>query len=190
ARAILVLTVVLIAGRVFDIFLGASLGAGLMILTGCCRVSEARRAIDWSVLIAMGSGLALGEALDQTGGAALVADAAIGLVAGNAHATLAVVLLLTMACANLMTAKAAATLFFPIAMNAAAALDGANHMPFAVAVIVASAGTFATPVGYQTNLMVFGPGGYRPSDYLRVGGPLSLVVAAVAVITIPLAWPF
>jgi di/tricarboxylate transporter len=90
---------------------------------------------------------------------------------------------------NIITAKAAAVLFFPIAMATAARL-GVNAMPFAVAVMLASAASFATPVGYQTNLMVYGPGGYRASDYLRLGGPLSLMIWGLTILIAPLAWPF
>ncbi len=90
---------------------------------------------------------------------------------------------------NIITAKAAAVLFFPIAMATSARLE-VNAMPFAVAVMIASAASFATPVGYQTNLMVYGPGGYRASDYLRVGGPLSLLIAVLTLAIAPFAWPF
>jgi len=90
---------------------------------------------------------------------------------------------------NLITAKAAATLLFPVAVSTAASM-GVNPMPFVVAVMIAAAASFATPVGYQTNLMVQGPGGYRYSDYVRFGGPLSLLLWIVAVLVIPLRWSF
>ena len=88
-----------------------------------------------------------------------------------------------------ITSNAAAVLVFPIAVTAADRL-GVNVMPFAIAIMIASAGSFATPLGYQTNLMVYGPGGYRFSDYLRTGLPLNILIWATAVILSPLVWPF
>jgi len=96
---------------------------------------------------------------------------------------------LTMVFTELMSNNAAAALMFPMAMATSTAL-GVSHMPFMIAIMIAASCGFATPIGYQTNLMVYGPGGYRFSDYLRFGGGLNLVVWACAMIVTPLAWPF
>ncbi|QDT65665.1 SLC13 family permease [Calycomorphotria hydatis] len=189
ARAVMLLMVIVVAMGWLKMVQAAMLAAGLMILTRCCNVAEARRSVDWSVLIAMAAGLGLGAALDKTGGAALVANSLIALVGDSPWGVMVICYLLTMIFTNLITAKAAAVLFFPIAMAAAERL-GVHHMPFAVTTIIAAAATFATPIGYQTNLMVFGPGGYRFNDYLRLGGPLSLIVAVITLAITPLIWPF
>ena len=106
---------------------------------------------------------------------------------------LAILCALTMVFSNVMNANAAAVLMFPIAVATAAELapdGGLAVLPFAVAIMMGAAGSFATPIGYQTNLMVMGPGGYQFSDYLRVGVPLSLIFLAISVLLIPLVWPF
>ena len=181
--------VVVVAFEQLSMLKAALLAAGLMILTRCCRGSEARRSIDWGVLLAMGAGLGIGRALQASGAAHEIAISLVGLVGNNPRLVLAIIYGITMIFTNLITAKAAAVLFFPIAIATAHGLD-VSIMPFAIAVMVASAASLATPIGYQTNLMVYGPGGYRFSDYLRLGGPLSLLVWAITVLIAPEVWPF
>jgi di/tricarboxylate transporter len=95
----------------------------------------------------------------------------------------------TMLVTELVTNNAAAALMFPLALEAAAKLH-VNHFPFVIVIMVAASAGFATPIGYQTNLMVYGPGGYRFSDYLKIGVPLDLLCAIVAIFLAPLIWPF
>lgn len=205
SRLILLAMVVVVAlgGYVFPntkgLMLKAALvAAGAMILTKCCRVADARRCIDWSVLLVIGAGLAIGKGIEKSKTADLIASSMIdatqwfsNLVGVNAHPIifLTLIYILTSIFTNLITAKAAAVLFFPIAMATALSLH-VNHMPFAIAVMIAAAASFATPHGYQTNLMVHGPGGYRTSDYLRFGGPLTLIVGVIALAIIPFVWGF
>jgi di/tricarboxylate transporter len=181
--------VAVVTSNLLSMLEASMLAAGLMIVTRCVRGSEARRAVDWSVLLTIAAGLGIGEAMKESKAAELVADALIGIVGQNPYAVLAIVYALTMIFTNLITAKAAAVLFFPIAMAAARGL-GCSVMPFAIVVMIAAAASFATPIGYQTNLMVFGPGGYRFSDYLRVGAPLSLIAGVITVVITPWFWPF
>jgi len=107
----------------------------------------------------------------------------LALTGGSPHATLAAVMVVTMVLANVITTKAAAVLMFPVGVAAAANLSVA-FMPFAIAIIVGAACSLATPIGYQTNLMVYGPGGYRTTDFLRLGVPLSVLVLAVSLTVI------
>jgi di/tricarboxylate transporter len=102
---------------------------------------------------------------------------------------LAAVYLTTMIFTELITNNAAAVLVFPIAVASAGSL-GVSPMPFAMAVMMAASAGFATPIGYQTSLMVYGPGGYRFTDYLRFGVPLDLVLLLVCVVLIPMVWSF
>ena len=113
----------------------------------------------------------------------------IALAGASPIAVLATVYGVTMLMTNLITAKAGGMLIFPIALESAANL-GVSPEPFAVAVMISAAASLATPHGFQTNLMVYGPGGYHSSDFFRVGGPLSLILWAVSVALIPLIWPF
>ena len=165
----------------------ASLAAGLMILTRCVRTSEARKAIDLNVLVTMAAGIGLGQAMKLSHADQFVAGSLVESVATGPIAGLAIVSATTFVLTNLITAKAAAVLMLPIALSTAAAL-GCDNTPFAIAVMVAAASSFATPIGYQTNLMVYGPGGYRATDFLRIGIPLSIIVWLVSLIVIPMRW--
>jgi di/tricarboxylate transporter len=109
-------------------------------------------------------------------------------IVAHPQAMLALVAGLTLVLTNIITAKAAAVLVFPIA-TATADVVGCSAMPFVIAVALAAASGLASPISYQTNLMVYGPGGYRVVDYLRFGGPLSVIVWIVIVLLVPWAWP-
>ena len=170
-------------------FIASLVAAAAMILLRCCSVLEAKRSVDPSVLVTMAAGIGLGHAMDATGAAELVANRSLAISGGHPWGSLAVIGLLTMVASNLITAKAAAVIILPIALRTAQQI-GVDSMPFAVAIIVAAASSFATPFGYQTNLMVYGPGGYKANDFLRLGVPLSLVVWVVATLTIPFVWSF
>lgn len=191
----------LLAGMVISVAIGwltmlkaAMLTAALMILTRCAYGSDARRSIDWPVLLVIGAGLGVGTAMQKTGAAQLIAAGMIDAAGPRPWVVLTLVYAITSIFTNLITAKAAAVLVFPIAVASANRLtqDGqaASIIPFAIAVMIAAAASFATPIGYQTNLMVYGPGGYRSSDYLRLGGLLTILVGAVTLLLIPLVWPF
>jgi di/tricarboxylate transporter len=168
---------------------GAMLAAGLMLLTRCVSGTAARSSVDWQVLIAIAASFGLGRALDKTGAAHFVAENLIALAHGDPWMTLVVVYLVTMVFTELITNNAAAVLVFPVAVSTAQAL-GVSFTPFAIAIMMAASASFSTPIGYQCNLMVYGPGGYRFTDYLKVGIPLNLSMAVVTVLLAPLAWPF
>jgi di/tricarboxylate transporter len=167
----------------------ALLAAGLLLLTRCITGSAARAAVDWEVLIAIAASFGLGHALEKTGAAQFIAASLIQLAQGDPWVTLAVVYLVTMLFTELITNNAAAVLVFPIALATSGSL-GVSFMPFAIAVMMAASASFSTPIGYQTNLMVYGPGGYRFTDYFRVGVPLNLLLCVVTVGLAPFVWPF
>jgi len=168
---------------------GALLAAGLMLITRCCRVSEARRGVDWHVLLVIAAAFALGAALDKTGAAAAIAGGLVDLAGGHPWLTLAMVYAATTIFTEIITNNAAAILVFPIALAVSKDL-GVNFMPFVAAIMVGASASFSTPIGYQTNMMVYGPGGYRFLDYPRVGLPLNVVIGVVTVLLAPLVWPF
>lgn len=166
------------------------LSAALMGLTRCISAEQARRSIDWATLVAIGAALALGRATESSGLAGFLADQMIGLLEGfGPVGVLAGVYLVTLIFTEIVTNNAAAALAFPIAHAAATGL-GVNFMPFAIAITMAASAGFATPLGYQTHLMVYGVGGYRFSDYLRIGIPLDLLIMLVAILLIPVIFPF
>jgi di/tricarboxylate transporter len=189
AFAILLGMVVAVAAGWLPMVQAAMLAAGLMVLSGCCSFVQARRNIEWHVLLTIAAALALGTALEQTGTARVLADSVLSLTGARPWLTLAAVYLLTSLFTELVTNNAAAALVFPIAIQTAEHLD-VSVMPFVMCIMVAASASFATPIGYQTNLMVYGPGGYRFSDYLKIGLPLNLLIGVVAVTLAPLIWTF
>ena len=164
------------------------LAAGAMLVTGCCNASAARRSIDWEVLITIAAALGIGETMRTTGLAAEIANGAVGAIGEHPFAVLAGIYAVTMLLTEILSNNATAALMYPIAMATAAKL-GVDFHPFLIAIMFAASCGFATPFGYQTNLMVYGPGGSRFSDFLRVGAALDLVVMAVALVAIPIAFP-
>jgi len=163
--------------------------AAIMIATRCLPASEARGAIDLQVLLTIAAALGLGLAMDRSGAAKLIAEKLVWAAQGNPYLLLIVIYLVAMLFTEMITNVAVATMLFPIAV-AVAWEGGYSPRPFVMAIALAASLSFITPIGYQTNLMVMGPGGYRPSDYLKVGIPVAAVVAAVAIVLIPWAWPF
>lgn len=164
------------------------LAAGLMLVTRCCTSSEARASVEWQVLLAIAASFGVGRALEVSGAASTIAGKVIAAAGGNPWLTLAVVYGVTVVMTELITNNAAAVLVFPIAYAAALNL-GVDVKPFVVCVMMAASLGFATPMGYQTHMMVYGPGGYKFSDFLRIGAPMDLMMGVVVVLTIPLIWP-
>lgn len=189
AMIILIGMVACAALGVLSMLKAAMLAAGLMLMTGCCSVNAARRSVDWQVLLVIAASFGLGNALEITGLAKAIAGNLIALGGGNPWISLAIVYFVTTAFTELITNNAAAVLVFPIAFQTALGL-GVSVMPFAVTIMLAASASFATPIGYQTNLMVYGPGGYRFSDYIKIGLPLNILYGIATVILAPLVWGF
>lgn len=189
AVMLLVGMVALAAFGVMEMFAAALLAGILMVLTRCCTVTEARRSVDWSVLIVIGAALGIGKALEVSGAAGSVASGILSVAGQNPLLVLIAVYVLTNLATEAITNNAAVVLVFPIALDAAARLD-VSLMPYAIAIMVAGSASFSTPLGYQTNLMVYGPGGYRFTDFLRVGVPMNLLIGLTTVVVTPLVFPF
>ncbi len=170
-------------------FKGAMIAAALMVVSRCVRIEVARRTIDWEVLVAIACSLGIGVALDRSGAAEMVIEVVFRGLGESPWLALAMIYAVTLVTTEILTNNAAAALMFPFAMATASHL-GADVRPFVICVMIAASCGFAVPIGYQTNLMVYGPGGYRFGDYLRIGVPLDLLVGAIAVAVTPLAWPF
>jgi di/tricarboxylate transporter len=169
---------------------GAFAAAMLMLATGCCSIDQARRAVDLPLLIAIAASLVIGRAIETTGLAGGLAGFMVGASTGMAPwVVLAQVYLATLLLTEIVTNNAAAAIMFPVAMAVAATL-GVQMMPFAIVVAVAASSGFATPLGYQTHLMVYGAGGYKFSDFLRIGVPLDLVAMIVTLVVTPIVFPF
>lgn len=170
----------------FTMLHAALAGACLMILTRCCTGPQARKALNVRLIFVIAGSLALGAALDKTGVAAWLAGGLLGLSGGNPLLTLAAIYLATFVLTELLSNATAAALVFPIAIGAAGAA-GIDPKHAAIVVMVGASASFATPIGYQTNLMVQGPGGYRFADYMKIGVPLGILVGAVTIAAIAIS---
>ena len=170
------------------------LAAAAMVGSRCTNSSAALRSVDWQVVLVIAAAVGIGKAMQTSGAAEGVTGWLLGLAGTDPQVILAVLCAITMGFTNIMNANAAAVLMFPIALSSAETLGtvdvAISPMPFVVAVMMGAVASFATPIGYQTNLMVMGPGGYRFGDYARVGIPLSVVVWLTSVLLIPRIWPF
>jgi len=169
--------VVLAAATGFvPIVISAVTGALAMILYGCLNIGQAGRAIDRRIVLLIAASIAMAHALDKTGGAAFIADGMVGILSGQSPAVILSALFLVVAIlTNLLSNNATALLFTPIAINIALSL-GVSPVPFVHAVIFAANCSFASPMGYQTNLLVMGPGNYRFNDFVKTGSPLVILI--------------
>lgn len=165
-------------------------GASLVVLAGCVDPRELYHSIEWPILFLIFGMLGLGQAMDHSGAAQWIAQGvSFALEPFGALAVLAAIYLMASVLTELVTNNAVAILLTPIAIEIAAGL-GVDARPFLVAVMYGASASFATPIGYQTNTYVFGAGGYKFADFLRVGIPLNLLIGAIVVIVIPVIWPF
>lgn len=174
------------------IVMSAFLVGGLMVVTRCISVADARQSVDWSTLITIGAAFGIAAGLTESKAAETIVHTLLVFDPTGPWGpmlALAATYLVTMAFTEMVTNNAAAVLVFPFAM-ALAQETGVSAQPFAVAVMFAASASFLTPIGYQTNMMVYGPGGYKLKDFLRVGLPLDAALFVTAMALIPMIWPF
>lgn len=188
--AIIVGVVALAALDIMPIVASATLGGLLLVITGIISFERAIRAIDWDVVFLLAGVLSLGVALEETGGDQLLSAAIVWFnqLGGN-YAALGFIYVSTALLTSTMSNNATAALLIPIALASAPQM-GIDPRPLVMAVTFAASSSFLTPVGYQTNTMVYGAGHYQFADFVKLGGPLTLLFAVVATFLIPLVWPF
>ena len=168
--------------------LGPALVAAIaMVLTGCLRASDARASIDLSILLVIGAGIGLSKAVESTGLGATIGGFIVGMGGGSIIASLIWVYIATALLTNFISNAAAAAIVYPLAIGTALQAH-TDPTPFVYAVLFAASAAFATPIGYQTNLMVYGPGGYRFTDFLKFGLPLNAIVFVTTIAA--LVWKF
>ncbi len=173
-----------------DIMTCALTAAFLMIITGCLQMRDAYKALQGDILLLIAGTIALGVAMQKTGASELYAQTFLSFFTGfSPTIVLGAIILLTSICTQLLSNNATAVLLLPIAISTALGL-GVDPKPFIVGICFGASACFATPVGYQTNLMVYGPGGYSFMDYMKLGIPLNVFVVVASTIFIPLIWPF
>ena len=167
-----------------DIMTCALTAAFLMIITGCIQMRDAYRSLQGDVLLLIAGTIALGTAMQKTGTSQLYAETFLGLFTGMSPVVvLGGIIFLTSVCTQILSNNATAVLLLPIAISTAAGI-GVDAKPFIVGICFGASACFATPVGYQTNAMIYGPGGYKFLDYTRVGAPLGLLLAVVTPTTV------
>ena len=175
---------------VLSILEASILGTALMLLTRCIRSREIYSNLHWQTIVMLGCLIPLGTAMETTGTARFMAEYLVEELHGfGPTAVLSGLYLVTTVLTSLMSNNATGVLMLPIAISLGEAL-GTRLEPFVFCVMFAASASFMTPMGYQTNTFVFGPGGYKFSDFLRVGAPLNLLFWILATLFIPLFWPF
>nr|WP_319396206.1 SLC13 family permease [uncultured Desulfobacter sp.] len=173
-----------------DIMICALAGVFLMTITHCLSLKDAYRSLQAEVLLLIVGTLALGLAMQKTGATELYADAFLKLFQGmGPHIILFAIIFLTSVCSHILSNNATAVLLLPIAISTAVSL-GVDTRPFIIGICFGASACYASPIGYQTNLLVYGPGGYRFSDFIKLGLPLNIMVIVLAGLFIPFFWPF
>ena len=188
--AIFLLMLGAMTSSLLDPAIAAAAAAVLMVAVGCVSPGNARQSVEWQTLVTIAAAFAIGTALKTTGAAAVVAS---GVFAAIGHlgpwVALAAIYLMGSLVTEVITNNAAAVLMFPFCLELSRRYN-VSPLPFIIALTLAASASFMTPIGYQTNMMVYGPGGYRFGDFLRVGGPLNLLLWTTATLLIPWVWPF
>jgi di/tricarboxylate transporter len=171
------------------IAVSAIVGVVVMMLTGCLEVEEGLQSVHWEVILLLAGMIPLGVALEKTGGAALIAEGLTGwLGVWGPQVVLSGLLLLTMMLTSILNNQAAAVLLAPMVIQMALSLE-IDPRAFLMAVTYGASLSFITPIGYQTNTMIYGPGQYRFADFFRVGFGLNILLWIAGTLLIPLAWP-
>jgi di/tricarboxylate transporter len=190
ATGIFLLMILVTTLGLVDILVASLVALLLMVVTGCLSLWEAYRSIDVKVLILIVGTIALGTALEGSGAADLYARwFMMPLADASPQVVLSAFILLTSLMSAFISNNSTAVLMLPIALSTAAGL-GIDPRPFVIGICFGASACYATPIGYQTNLLVYGPGGYRFRDYLKLGIPLNIFVWIVASVFVPMLWPF
>ncbi len=180
----------LIVLGVFPAAIGMTIGAVAMLLTHCVTPTRVYDSIDWRIVVLIGAFLPIGAAIEQTGTAALLAEQLLRFVGAETPLlALALVFSLTAALTMVISNTAATVLLVPLAIDLAVGI-GASPYPFVMGVIMAASMSFLTPIAHQVNILVMGAGGYKFTDYAKVGIWLNVIILLIALLTIPLFWPF
>ncbi|MBW2726855.1 MAG: anion permease, partial [Deltaproteobacteria bacterium] len=190
AIAVFAVMVVLATTETLPISIGSFVAGGILVAARCITGAMARKSVQMHVLIVIAAGLGVAAAIEKTGAAVAIANVLVSQSVGfGPLAVLATIYLVTMLLAEMLHHTAAAALMFPVAV-AAADMAGVDSRGFVIALAFGAASAFASPVAYQTHLLVYGPGGYKFTDFVRVGIPLNIICAVIALTVIPYVWPF
>jgi di/tricarboxylate transporter len=180
--------ITLVAANVLHIALAAVLGVAILLATNVIEPGEARKSVDWSVLIVIGAALGLGKAMEESGLATAIAHQVIDVAKVFGHyGILAGIIIITAILTQVITNNGAAALMFPIGLSVAQS-HGVDPRSIFICITLSASMAFLTPIGYQTNLMVYGPGNYRFADFFKVGFPLQVLIWVVMILLAPVIW--
>jgi di/tricarboxylate transporter len=189
AAAIMISVLAAAILRFLPIAIAALSGVAVMVATGCLKMEEAYQAIEWKVVFLIASMLPLGVAIENTGAARMGAEALISLVGGlGPRWVVAALFGVTVLGTQVIPTSALVVLMAPVALGAAQSL-GMSPQLLMMTVAIAASSSFASPLSHPAHLLVMGPGGYRFTDYIKVGVPLTLIVMAVSIWLLPILWP-
>jgi len=189
ALALLLMMVIMVATGFLSMFKAGVFTAAALIATGCVNITEIRKIIQWDVLAVIVASIALGTAVQSSGASSAIANLMTGMAGESPWLVLVMIFVLTSAFSAVISNLAAAVLMFPVALASSEQLE-VSLTPMAITLMVAASASFSTPIGYQTNLMVYGPGDYKFMDYVRMGGPLTILIGILTTILVPMIWPF
>ncbi len=186
---VLLAVITLVASGILHIALAGILGVSVLLTFNVIEAGEARKAVDWTVLIVIGAALGLAQAMEVSGAADLIANWVVDLTSAyGARAVLAGMVIITVVLTEIITNNGAVAMMFPIALSVAET-QGFEARGLFIAITLAASMSLITPIGYQTNLMVYGPGNYKFTDFFKVGFPLQVILWIVIIVLAPIIWP-
>ncbi|MBO5684120.1 MAG: anion permease [Akkermansia sp.] len=180
--------ILLSAFKIMPLLSACFLAAMAMLITRCCNIKQAHKSINWEVLLVFAGSVCLGTAIEKTGLATILADGLLNVCGTNPLVVLLCICLLGTFITEFISNAAAGAMFFPIAYNSALTL-GVNPLTFCVALMIAVSSSFATPIGSPTHMLVYGPGGYRFSDFMRIGIPMNFIIVLADIFIVTLLFP-
>ena len=187
--ALIMLGMILLSSlNVMSLLQSAVLAAAAMLIFRCCTPTQAIKSIDWSVLMIFAGSVVIGTAIQKTGVAEALANGVMHVCGGRPLLVMSMMCLTATFVTEFISNTAAGAIFFPIAYHAAVTM-GCDPMPFLISLMIAVSSSFATPIGSTTHLLVYGPGGYKFSDFMRIGIPMNLIILAANIFIVSLVYP-
>ena len=185
---IMIAMVVLSSFNVMPLLECALIAAAAMLLFKCCNAEQAMKSINWEVIMVFAGSVALGVAIQNTGIAERAANLVLGICGTHPVAVMVALCLVATFVTEFISNTAAGAMFFPIMYNAAIQL-GCDPYPFMIALMISVSSSFATPIGSTTHMQVYGPGGYRFADFLRIGLPMNFIILAANIFIVNVLFP-
>ncbi len=185
---IMIAMIALSSFNVLTLLQSATLAAAAMIIFRCCTPAQALKAIDWNILMVFAGSVVIGTAIEKTGIAADLAKGVMTLCNGKPLLVMSMMCLTATFVTEFISNTAAGAMFYPIVYESAVAM-GCDPMPFLISLMIAVSSSFATPIGSPTHLLVYGPGGYRFSDFLKIGLPMNFIILATNLLIVNLVFP-